>query len=126
MAQTLYLLPVPSTALLHGEKFHVLPGRTCALTCEYENDNDEPVSLKMFFEGVEAFKCTYYKACPVELIKAAYDKVVDLGASVWFSEITERLSGDVIDLPELHHLVIYFDDGPCYEFICKEFRAEKG
>lgn len=123
MIQTLYVLPVPSTTLLHGETLHVLPGRTCALTLEYEGDNDELVSLKLVFDGVEAFKCTYYKACSVELIRVAYDKVIELGSTDWFSEITERLSAVDADVPELNHLAIYFDDGPCYEFICKEFRA---
>lgn len=125
MSEKIYELPVPSTALLNGVSLQVLPKRTCALTCEYEGERDEVISLKLIFEGVEAFRCTYYKACPVELIRTAYDKVVDLGASPWFSEVTERLTGAVLDVPELRHLVIYFDDGPCYEFICREFHAKK-
>lgn len=125
MIQTLYLFPVPSTALLHGERFQVLPGRICSLTFEYEKDDDEVISLKLIFEGVEAFKCTYCNACPIDIIKVAYDKVVDLGATNWFSEITESLSGNIIDLPKLYHLAIYFDDGPCYEFVCREFRTEE-
>ena len=126
MLNNLYELPVPSTALLSGVSLQILPKRTVALMCDYEDESDEIISLKLVFEGVEAFKCTYYKACKEELIKAAYDKVVDIGASDWFTEITERLSGAVIDVPALQHLVIYFDDGPCYEFICREFRVEKG
>jgi hypothetical protein len=125
MSEKIYELPVPSTALLNGVFLQLLPKRTCMLTCEYEDERDEVISLKLIFEGVEAFRCTFHKACAVELIKTAYDKVVDLGASPWFSEVTERLTGAIIEIPELRHLAIYFDDGPCYEFICGEFHAEK-
>jgi hypothetical protein len=124
MYKKLYELPVPSTALLKEPLLQFLPMRTCVLVCEYENDHDGVSSLRIIFDGIEALKSTYLYACPIELIRAAYDKVIDLGATQWFSEITERLSGTFTALPELHHLAIFFDDGPCYEFICKEVRIE--
>jgi len=90
---------------------------------EYESD-DEVVSQQMVFSGVEAFRCTYYKAVSVDIIKDAYDKVVDLEITDWLSEIVDRLTSARQNTSGLRHLAVYFDDGPCYEFICKGFRAE--
>src|SRR5437660_6196185 len=126
MAQTLWTLPVASTALLSGSTFQKLPRRACALLCEYEDDSDNIVSLKLLFDDVEAFKCTYHGACTAEMIRTAYDKVVDAGSTDWLAGIREQLvnyGGQ--NAAELKHLMIYFDDGPCYEFICRSFRAEE-
>src|ERR671939_1384407 len=119
MSQILWKLPVPSTALLRSPIFQVLLKRSCALCCEYEDDDGYIVSLNLLFEGVEAFKCTYYRACTAEMITTAYDKVVDVGATEWKAEIKESLIRSEQDITGLVHLMIYFDDGPCYEFICR-------
>src|ERR1700754_320873 len=125
MAQTLWTLPVASTALLNGTSFQKLPGRGRALLCEYEDDNDMVVSIKLLFEGVEAFKCTYQGACTPEMIEDSYDEVVDVGSSEWLRSVQGQLiSYGSQSVDELKHLMIYFDDGPCYEFICRAFRVE--
>ena len=125
MAQTVWNLPVPSTALLSGAAFHQLLGRTCALAGEYEDDDDNVVSLKMLFEGVEAFKCTHDTAVTVEMIETAYDQVADLGSTEWLTQIESQLVSSRKDAKGLRHLMIYFDVGPCYEFICRSFRTEE-
>ncbi len=126
MACTLWTLPIASSALLGGVAFQKLGGRSCALLCEYEDDNDLIVSLKLLFDGIEAFRCTYHGACTAEMISTAYDKVVDAGSTAWLAAIREQLvSYGSQNVSELKHLMIYFDDGPCYEFICRSFRAEK-
>jgi hypothetical protein len=130
MAQTLWTLPVPTNALLGGGvAFKKLLGRTCALLCEYEDDNDNVVYLKLLFEGVEAFRCTYMTACTLYMIETAYDEVADLGSTQWLNDVKvqsakhyEKYYGQAI---ELRHLMIYFGDGPCYEFICQSFRIEE-
>lgn len=124
MNKILWTLPVPSTALLNGCTFEKLPRRTCALTCEYEDEGDRVISLRLVFDGVEAFKCTYGEACTLEMIRTAYDRVVDLGSSEWLSAVREQVAsyGDR-KVEELKHLMIYVDDGPCYEFICRNFRV---
>lgn len=124
MAETIWTLPVPSTALLSDPVFQKLPGRTCALAAEYEDDDDNVVSLKMLFEGVEAFKCTYYRACTIDMIDA-YDIVVDLGSTEWLTQIESQLVSSHENASGLRHLRTYFDDGPCYEFICRSFRVEE-
>jgi hypothetical protein len=78
----------------------------------------------MVFGGVEAFRCAYYYAVSADMIEIAYDRVVDLEATTWLSEIEGRLASARQINYGLRHLVVYFDDGPCYEFICKEFSVE--
>src|SRR5918998_1158433 len=85
MAQTLWTLPVPSTALLEGVAFQKLLGRTCALLFSYEDD--DIVQMSLLFEHVEAFKCTYLSACTVEMVETAYDKVVDVGSTDWLTAV---------------------------------------
>ncbi len=126
MIQLVWTLPVPSTALLHGCVFEKLPRRACSLRCEYEDEDDNIVSLKLLFDGVEAFKCTYQGACTPEMIRSAYDKVVNMDRSEWLSAVTGQLVDfGVQDVGQLKHLAIYLDDGPCYEFICRTFRVEQ-
>jgi hypothetical protein len=58
------------------------------------------------------------------MITLAYDTLVDLGETEWLTHVREQLATDADDLSELRHLMIYFDDGPCFEFICKSFQTE--
>ncbi len=121
MAEIIWKISVTSTAFLKGVKFLMLLGRKCSLEYAYEGEKDHFIIFeKLIFDGVESFKCTYYKACSFEMI-GAYDKVINIGNSVWLTEIKRNLSEVDADSSELKHLRIYFDDGPCYEFICKSF-----
>ena len=82
-------------------------------------------AVKLLFDGVEAYKATIYEACTDEMVCAAYDRVVDLGATPWLAEVTIELSHHGAVQSGLQHLMIYFDDGPCYEFICRSFEARE-
>lgn len=120
MASILWKLPAPSSALWEGAEFRELAGRTCAILCRYDRED----GLQMVFEGVEAYKCTYHQACTLEMIETAYDTLVDLGDTTWLAGVKGQLAGYSSDATELRHLMIYFDDGPCYELICRSFRVE--
>ncbi len=122
MIETVWTLPVTSTGLDYEADFQMLAGRACSLTCGYAIDDNRAVKLNLLFDGVEAFKCTHYHACTLDMIEA-YDEVVDRGSTEWLGSIRERLSRYDENVSKLRHLMIYFDDGPCYEFICKEFRV---
>ncbi len=62
----------------------------------------------------------------IEMIKTAYDKLVRLKNSAWLSEVTAKSASFYTKMQgspkEFQHLMICFDDGPCYEFICVEFQ----
>lgn len=129
MTQTLWTLPVPATALLEGVAFQKLLGRTCTLIFKYEDEDDSIVQMSLLFEHVEAFKCTYLSACTVEMVEMAYGKVVDVGSTGWLTAVQVQADSYAAsygqDVVGLKHLMIYFDDGPCYEFICRAFHVEE-
>lgn len=61
-------------------------------------------------------------------MSVAYDKIVDLGETIWLIQIKNRMRehGEGLSFPSgppdhLKHLMINLDDGPCYEFICQKF-----
>jgi hypothetical protein len=54
----------------------------------------------------------------------AYDRLIDLGQSRWLGEIARNLEQHGEDTMGLSHLMINFDDGPCYEMICRSHRLE--
>ncbi len=119
----LFTLPVTSTALLSDAKFTMHSQRKCSLEYSYESEKDFSVVFEqIIFDGVESFKCTYYKSCSIEMIEA-YDKVLKVENSTWLEEIIRNLSNAQADARNLKHLRIYFDDGPCYEFVCQSFEV---
>ena len=120
MSEELWELPFPSSGL-SNVGFQKLAGRSCALIC---NDG-ENTPVRLVFIGVAAFKCTYHRACTIEMLKT-YDKLSDLGQTPWLDGIREQLSSFGDEVKALRHLMIYFDDGPCYEFICQSFSIEAG
>jgi hypothetical protein len=123
MAEVIWKIPVPSTALLEEAKFTKLQRRKCSLEYSYESEKDDSTtSEKLIFDGVESFKCTYYNSCSLEMIEA-YNKVINIGKSEWLTEIKQNLAKTKTDCENLKHLRIYFDDGPCYEFVCSSFQV---
>jgi hypothetical protein len=123
MAKTLWQLPVPSTALLDGGPvLEKRPGREVALRMSYETDEGGQV-VALVFEGVEAFKVTYDRARGDWMLKA-YDCLMDTQLPSWLSEIIGNLRQHGGDTSGLSHLIINFDDGPCYEVICRSHRLE--
>jgi hypothetical protein len=124
MAETLWELPVPSSGR-NGVEFKQLMRRKCVLLFSYEDEEDgKPLFLELLFDGVEAFKCTYHHACTLEM-RAAYDQVMSLDESGWLISVKSQLTKHQDDVNGLRHMMIYFDDGPCYEFICRSFRTEQ-
>jgi hypothetical protein len=124
MAETLWELPVPSSGR-YGVEFRQLMRRRCVLLFSYEDEEDgKTLMLELLFDGVEAFKCTYHHACTLDM-RAAYDKLVDVGDTEWLGGVRGQLAKHGDSPGGLSHMMIYFDDGPCYEFICRSFRAEQ-
>jgi hypothetical protein len=66
------------------------------------------------FEGTEPFTGTYLTSVTTEMIRSAYGKLVDLGQTELRTQIASKKK-------ELRHLMICFDDGPCYEVVCTSF-----
>jgi hypothetical protein len=121
-------VPVPSTSFVSGPNFEQRPRRVCVLSWEYEGNSEfakapreGTIHQDLIFSGVAAFKCTYGLLCGADTINRAYDALVDLGETEWLRALRARVEGPQKQKGEisLHHLAIFFDDGPCYEFICE-------
>jgi hypothetical protein len=124
MMNEIWRLPVPSTGLLGtGVSFEKRLGREIGLRYEVEGSAGEARAEAIVFEGVESFKCTYGQAC-AEWMLSAYDRLVEVTDSAWAREVIERLRKPGGAEAPLRHFMIYFDDGPCYEVICRAFRIE--
>ncbi len=123
---TLWTLPVPSTALLGGGPvFEKRLGREVALRFSYEGEDDAHRSGAVVFQGVEAFRCTYYRARDGSMHEA-YDKLVDRRSSAWLEEVRANLRKNGGDAEGLVHMMMNFDDGPAYEVVCRSFGIEDG
>jgi hypothetical protein len=95
-------------------------GRNCLLIiATKENDGED---IQIILEGVEAYRATYYNARSLEMVQAAYDELVDMGETDWLHEINGRMTPGEDRPGKLYHMLINFDDGPCYEFICRSFQ----
>ena len=118
MTIELWKFPVAPTALIRSPRFATLPKRQCAIYLEFE----DVTTITLLFEGVEAFKCTYLTFCTAEMFNTAYGKVVQLGTTAWLTDVQGVGTNSPRGQKDLKHLMICFDDGPCYEFICAGFR----
>jgi hypothetical protein len=95
----------------------MLPQRNYLLTVRHEDTKDE-----LYFGRVEALRITHYRACTLEM-HSNYDRVSDLGETSWLAEVRQQLQIANEPIENLRHITLYLDDGPCYEFICRAFRA---
>jgi len=122
---TLWTLPVPSTAFLDGGPvFEKRLGREVGIRFSYESEDDARRTSTLVFVGVEAYKCTYYRARDASMLEA-YDKLIDRGPNVWLEEVRANLKKNGGEVPGLVQLMINFDDGPAYEVVCRSFRVEE-
>lgn len=112
----LWHLPVAPTALYYDPKLDMEGSRKCTLTLFFEDNDFNSKELKLSFLGVEKFCFTYLTSLNSEM-RGAYGKVILIYDSAFIEEIRYLNNNK----NELNHYMITFDDGPCYEFICKEF-----
>jgi hypothetical protein len=119
-------LPVPATSLYRGPFFCSLPKRRCEISFEIEEDGGALSKVTLVFDGVEAYRCTYLSSLSANVIKAAYGKLVQVDESPWVAEISQVYDKGGRTSKDLKHLMICFDDGPCFEFICLEFSVKDG
>jgi hypothetical protein len=128
MSEALWKLPIPATAIFRGPFFRELPGRQYEITFTVEGDHGEETPIALAFYGVEAFKCTYMKALGSidrQLRKDAYGALIEITGSSWLGEVGDSYkrwyATTKAEPQQLHHVMIMFDDGPCFEFICVSF-----
>ena len=103
-----------------------LPKRQCELSFHIETDDGGDKRINLVFEGVEAYKCTHLSSCSAEMFNTAYGKLVRLGVTPWLGEVLGSSAKTSQPSRDLQHLMICFDDGPCFEIICVRFAQTVG
>jgi hypothetical protein len=118
MTVTLWELPAPATTV-HSATIKELSGRLTRLSISLivlRDGVDVIEHHDISFEGTECFTCTYMTSLTSEMIRLAYGKLIDLGKTALLDQKAAKSKKSA-----LRHLMICFDDGPCYEVVCKEF-----
>jgi hypothetical protein len=124
----LWQMPVPATAIIRGPFLKVLLKRQYEISFSIEADNGGEKPIVILFKEVQAFKSTYLASLgsvDKELFREAYGSLISLEESAWFNEIKKAYIEYHAKMPappkELHHLMICFDDGPCFELIAESW-----
>jgi hypothetical protein len=122
MKTIVWQLPVSSTAFLEPDPvFEIGIRRTITIRFSFEEEDDVR-RIELAFAGVEAFKCTHLSALDGTMLEA-YDLLVDRGQTDWLTSVQTATAHHGFKTEPLRHLMIMFDDGPCYEIICSAFSA---
>jgi hypothetical protein len=130
MNKKLWEMPIPPTAVYQGPFFRVLDRRQCEISFVAESEDSSKLeTTALLFYGVETFKCTYlYSLGSIDrgLRSEAYGNLISIQPSDWLEIVKNnyrdrrKSTGDAD--PELQHMMIVFDDGPCFELICQGFK----
>ena len=129
MNDILWQFPVPLTGLIRGPRFEILPKRQCEISFSIEAKDGSEKWISLLFSGVEVYKCTYLTSLgsvPQDLRTEAYGKLIAVTNSHWLDEVNKYFQEYHKAMPTkpqpLQHMMINFDDGPCYELICTSFK----
>jgi hypothetical protein len=130
MNEKLWKMSVSVTSIIKGPYFRVLPSRQCEVSFSIESEGGGEKTEALLFAAVEAFRCTYLTslgAIDADLRRQSYGAVISVRESTWLDTVRESYiqycASARLTAGKLQHLVITFDDGPCYEFICESFKA---
>ena len=122
MIVTLWEIPAPPTQV-ETTRIEQLPKRLTRLAISLvvlKHDIDVVEYHDLSFDGTDLFMCTYLTSLTSEMTGSAYGKLVDLGPTELWTQIAARSQQK-----DIRHLMICFDDGPCYELVCTSFRTQK-
>ena len=106
--KALWAMPFSSSGGVHT---HAIQESRRTIRLEIHDQSGEQTDLKLVFDDVQAYKCTYLPALEAEM-SDFYDKLVACPAS--------RLG---VTSKRHNCYVICFDDGPCYEIVASSFEA---
>ncbi len=132
MNKILWSITTPVTGIIRGPEFKILARRECEICFSLEAQDGSEQWLALRFSGVQAFKCTYLQAlgCISRTLRTeAYGKVISVAQSEWLETLQQAVNEYGSKIPSklggIQHLMICFDDGPCYEILCNEFSVRQ-
>ena len=88
-----------------------------------ENEEGTISHVRLIFDGVQVFVRTADDAKTAAMFESAYNRLIDCGETDWLRGIASRVSRHP-NRGALRHLMICFDEAPCYEFACVGFSVE--
>lgn len=115
MEETIWSLPCPSSHIFEGPYLRFLPG-SVVLSFDIEELGERSVR----FGGVVGFSFTEYNSCVDEHLRA-YDKVVEIKDSKMLLELR---ANSRIQVSDVRHFRIFFDDVGCFDVLAKMFCDE--
>jgi hypothetical protein len=121
--RTVWELPCTDGEITTGPTWKELPGRQHVVSVFFENDQFTESEARLVFDNVLCCRCTYHTCVTGEMFDSAYGKVVVIEPSEWIAQLDATRGVGNPGSQKLHHFMICFDDGPCYEFACTEFTA---
>jgi hypothetical protein len=130
MNTILWKMQLPVSSVIRGPEFLDLGKRECEIRFSVEGEDGTEKWLALCFTGIEVWKCTYLTSLGSvnqKLRQEAYGALIRVESSSWLSDVNRSYREHFAKMPdkvkELQHLMFCFDDGPCYEFICAEFKG---
>jgi hypothetical protein len=106
-----------------GAEFLQLDGRRYALCIKYI-DYGKQIILEIIFFGVEAFKCTHFRAFESSA-QDVYNCLIDFGDTEWLTTAKQILEKNWTESRDISHFGIRFGDGPFYEFLAQKYEIKK-
>jgi hypothetical protein len=122
MSNVVWRSPVPSSGYLRGVSVQERPKREVVLTFEFEHRDGKMRKGELHFRDVVHYRTTYLWALRADVIRDAYDQVVDMGNSGELGEVTSVMRANRRDA-QVRHFRACFDDGPAFDFIASSFEA---
>lgn len=122
----LYVLPEPSTSFVRPPVLQRVPAALesptrLIISCRMKSEG-QSIAVELHF--IKPLANARYSLFAVpDFASVAYDKVVEFPDSDWLLEVKARIKSrpTKIATSDLRHLAVMFDDGPYYEFICRDF-----
>ncbi len=122
-ANVLWTFPDPSAPLV-GDP-HLSPlGETCLVEFSFQIAERRSEAVSLLFDRVASYRCTLRQALSPPVLRTFQGRLTEITGSAWKDEVLAALmdNGTPPSSP-LRHLVICFEEGPCYDFICGGFEA---
>lgn len=116
-----YTIPEPSTAFVSEVVFEKRGG---TVRLRYEYDRDGVVYRSgIAFAGVRALRQQAESHCTAELVREAYDTLVEVEGSDWIRELRAAQPERNRGCGEVRHYMIYLDGSGCYEVVARSWEA---
>jgi hypothetical protein len=110
------LIPCPSTSIVGEPELKLIRGRL-SLSFVFEDDDDVRFAAGVEFDSVRAFRKRSERLCTAWHIEDAYDSVVEVGDSLWVTELRADAQGVWRDQFAPRHFMIYLDSFGALEVV---------